>query len=135
MKDYPHATRTLSANFDMDGTVPADFPPSDDLLDLIEEATDGAGPDADAALLAVEHIHNLHVERFTQCRDLAQRLCGIVQARASVPATWKAQADLLTWYRNCLVSSGWTSVEEAYWVTHRMALWLGWTGTTCSSHH
>ncbi|QBE61858.1 hypothetical protein [Pseudoduganella lutea] len=135
MKDHPQDPRASSVSFDTDGTVPADFPPSDDVLDLLEGATDRADPDADAALLAVEHIHNLHMERFTQCRDLAERLCDIVQARASVPATWKAQANLLTWYRNSLVSSGWTSVEEAYWVTHRMALWLGWTGMTCASRH
>lgn len=131
----PHTPPIAPADLDIDRIVPADFPLSDDLLDLLDEATALTDAAADGTSPAVEHIQSLHIERFTLCRDLAERLCGMVRLSASVPGSPKAQADVLKWYRYSLVTCGWTSAEEAYWITHRMALWLGWAGTTYQLLH
>lgn len=118
-----------AADFDIDGTVPADFPVPDEVLDLIDEASAMADFDVAAEQLAAGHCHDAYLGRFEACRDLALRLSMLVEesGQAGVPAP--ARRRILERYRHALAGSGWTSPEEACWVIHRMALRLGWSDT------
>lgn len=124
----PSTPPAQGADCDTDGTVPADFPVPDEVLDLIDEASAMSDPGLAAQELAAGHCHDAYLGRFEACRDLALRLCTLVDdsGQACVPAPDRLR--ILERYRHALASSGWTSPEEACWVTHRMALWLGWGG-------
>lgn len=127
MKHHPTPPADRSA-IEFDNVVPADFPVPDEVLDMIDDAV--AAPDAelDEHALALRHCGSVYHARFETCRDLALRLCALVREGGPLPASAAAQRHVLARYRNELALSGWTSLEEAYWVTHRMALWLGWDG-------
>lgn len=121
------------ADIDLDGTVPADFPVPDDVLDLIDEAAPMSDLDGDEAM--IEHFHSMYLERFMACRELAGRLCAVVRENGAAPASRQGRSKVLARYRTALVTTGWTSAEEAHWVTHRMALWLGWSDASAVTSH
>jgi hypothetical protein len=122
-----HTPPGHGADAEADNTVPADFPVPDEVLDLIDEAAAMADFEPDEHGFADEHVQNAYAGRFAACRDLARRLCTLVHESGQASASPLARWYILERYRTALTSSGWTSPEEAYWVTHRMALWLDWS--------
>lgn len=116
------------SEIDIDSIVPADFPVPDDVLDMIDDAV--AAPDAafDEHAIALQYCGTAYHARFATCQDLARQLCALIRERGQAFPSQAEQRHVLVRYRSALALSGWTSLEEAYWVTHRMALWLGWHG-------
>lgn len=113
-----------AADADIDGYVPDDFPVHDELLDLIDDDELPEGV-LDYSVLD-KQFHSAYLDRYRTCRDLAVRLSEQIRQSGQAPATSLLRSHVLERYRISLASSGWTAPEEAYWVTHRVALLLGW---------
>ena len=113
-----------TADAEIDGSVPEDFPVHDELLDLIDD-DDLAEGGLDYDMLD-KQFHSAYLDRYRTCRDLAVRLSEHILQSGEAPATSLLRSHVLERYRSSLASSGWTAPEEAYWVTHRVALLLGW---------
>lgn len=127
MKNHTTTPPAITAEADIDGGVPDDFPIPDALLDLIDEDEDEA---LSNEALAAWRFHSACVDRFQACRDLAMQLSGHLRASGQLTASPLTQNHILARYRTALAGSGWTTPEEAYWVMHRVALLLGWNTPT-----
>lgn len=116
-----------AADTDAGIVIPVDFPVPDEILELFEEAACASGIDIDERGFAIEFCSGAYFSRYGMCKELALQLCSIIEASGLPAATSMHRHALLERYRLALTATAWTSPEEAFWIAHRMALWMGWS--------
>lgn len=122
-----HLIPPAEADTDAGSAIPADFPIPDEILELFEDAACASGIDIDERGFAIEFCSGAYVGRYGMCKELALRLCSAIESSGLPAATSMHRHAILERYRRALTTTEWTSPEEAFWITHRMALWMGWS--------
>lgn len=69
-------------------------------------------------------------QRWDVCEDLAMQLAAKSRESKAGKRSHMSEIEILDQYLSRLITTKWTSKEEAQWIIRRVAVMLGWTAPT-----